>query len=134
MSGAGKSRIRPFASPEKYMRNADAIISNRLVASSSDISLVVDRDGIICDVGFGSDREVIENAREWVGKPWMDTVTVESRGKIEDLLKTEEETAPSAWRQVNHPTESGPDTPVMYRALARDADDYLVVAGRDIGG
>lgn len=114
------------------MRDSSATVTSRLIASSSDISLIIDRDGRVSDVGFGSDRDSLEDASDWVGRPWLETVTVESRRKIRDLLETTEETAPSPWRQVNHPAASGPDIPVMYRALARDAEGHLVVVGRDL--
>jgi transcriptional regulator PpsR len=114
------------------MRDTDPTVTSRLIASSSDISLIVDEDGIVIDVGFGSNRETIEDAETWVGRPWVETVTVESRPKIENLLETTEESAPSAWRQVNHPATSGLDTPVMYRAVARDVEGHLVVVGRNL--
>jgi transcriptional regulator PpsR len=114
------------------MRSSNATVTSRLIASSGDISLIIDKRGRVRDLGFGSDRETIEAARDWIGKPWIDTVTVESRPKIEALLKTTEDTAPSPWRQVNHPSDTGLDIPVMYRALARDTDDHLIVVGRDL--
>lgn len=114
------------------MRESSPMMTSQLVTSSGDISLVIDENDVICDVGFGSDKQVIEEALHWVGKPWVEVVTSECRGKIRDLLETTEESAPSAWRQVNHPTDSGADIPVMYRALARDADGHLVVVGRDL--
>jgi len=114
------------------MRNVDPMMASQMVASSGDISLVANEQGVITDVAFGDRRHVIAEAQGWVGKPWLETVTVESRPKIHDLLAITAETAPSAWRQVNHPARAGDDIPVLYRVVARDDDGQLIIVGRDL--
>lgn len=114
------------------MHNVDSMVAAQLVASSSDISLVVNDQGVISDVAFGDRRHTINEARSWVNKPWLDTVTVESRPKIHDLMAVTLETSPSAWRQVNHPSGNEDDIPVMYRVVTRNDDGQLIVVGRDL--
>jgi transcriptional regulator PpsR len=121
-----------FREPDRYLRDLGPQLAGRLVTSSSDISLVVDEGGIIRDVGFGDERNAIQEAREWVGQPWLETVTSESRPKIHDLLATTAVDAPSRWRQVNHPSEGHEDIPVLYRVIARDEDGHAIVVGRDL--
>jgi transcriptional regulator PpsR len=124
--------MTPFQSPERYMRNVNPMMASQLIASSSDLSLVIDHHGIVTDVAFGDRRHTISEADDWVGNPWLETVTVESRPKIHDLLAVTSESAPSAWRQVNHPAHAGDDIPVLYRAVTRDEDGQLIVVGRDL--
>ncbi len=67
----------------------------------------------------------------WIGKRWIDTVTVESRPRIEELLLDAEKAAPLRWRQVNHPVADGADLPVRYAAI-RIANGRVVAVGRDL--
>ena len=114
------------------MKGFDARQTGQVVASSNDISLVIDPEGEIIDIAFGDNQAVIEPAADWMGQQWIETVTIESRPKIRDLLAVKAEQAPSAWRQVNHPSLSGNDIPVLYRVLTRDMDGHLIVVGRDL--
>ncbi|HKJ15840.1 MAG TPA: transcriptional regulator PpsR [Xanthomonadales bacterium] len=124
--------MTPFREPEAYMRGFDARQIGHIVTSTNDISLVIDDEGVVLDVGFGARDSSVASAIEWVGKPWVETVTSECRNKISDLLSISSEDVPSPWRQVNHPTESGVDIPIMYRAVSRDDDGHLIVVGRDL--
>jgi transcriptional regulator PpsR len=124
--------MKPFREPELYMRECDPKMASFLVAASGDLSLVIDRQGVVADVAFGDERDPIKEAGDWVGEPWVDTVTPESRAKVHDLLTVTAETAPSPWRQVNHPDGGADDIPVLYRAVTRDADDNLIIVGRDL--
>jgi len=124
--------MTPFRKPELYMRGFDSTTTSKLVASSCDISLVIDEDGVVCDVGFGDDRSVIPEATGWVGQRWVDTVSIDSRQKIRDLLAIKADATPSPWRQVNQVSESGVDIPLLYRAVTRDEDGHLIVVGRDL--
>ncbi|MEJ2534086.1 MAG: transcriptional regulator PpsR [Gammaproteobacteria bacterium] len=103
-----------------------------LVAASGDLSLVVDREGVVADVAYGDERDPIREADDWVGKAWLETVTPESRPKVHDLLTVTAESAPSSWRQVNHPDGEAQDIPVLYRAITRDDEGNLIVVGRDL--
>jgi len=115
------------------MKGFDSRQTGRVVASSSDISLIIDPAGEVIDIAYGDSRVVIEPAEDWIGMQWIDTVSIECRGKVRDLLAIDSEHTPSGWRQINHPVENGgPDIPILYRALARDDDGHLIVVGRDL--
>jgi transcriptional regulator PpsR len=58
-------------------------------------------------------------------------VTVESRPKIEALLRDARNKAPR-WRQVNHPAEGSADVPVLYAAVDVGPDGRVVAVGRDL--
>ena len=53
---------------------------------------------------------------DWIGQPWAETVTVESRAKVESLLR--DAAGPPRWRQVNHPAVGGgSDWPILYSTV-----------------
>lgn len=106
-------------------------ISASLIASTNDISLVIDEDGVIVDVALGSPEADLEAAMAWLGKPWADTVTIESRPKI-DLLLKDPASKESRWRQVNHPLGESLDVPVMYKTIALKDDGRILAVGRDL--
>ncbi|MDJ0939131.1 MAG: transcriptional regulator PpsR [Woeseiaceae bacterium] len=104
-------------------------LSTQLIAESNDLSLVIDAEGVIQDVALGSNEPELEIALGWIGQPWIDTVTSESRGKIRDLLAVGDK--PSRWRQVNHPLDDDLDLPIMYKTM-RTADETTIAVGRDL--
>lgn len=112
----------------------DAGTASQLVAIASDVSVVVDAKGVVRDVSFASDELANDDYRAWIGKPWIDTVTRESRSKIEDMLREAEPGTPSRWRQVNHPSARGPDVPVRYAAIRTGQDGGIVAVGREMRG
>ncbi len=102
----------------------------RLVGSASDVALVLDNKGTVKDIAHGSDQP-IEESRQWVGRPWIETVTVESRSKVEDLLSAANDDTARP-RHVNHPSSSGPDVPILYRTVQIGKDGPIVAFGRDL--
>jgi transcriptional regulator PpsR len=121
-----------FQTPQESLGNLDTEVAAKLIASASDIALVVDREGVILDLAFGSDDLAREGYGKWLGKPWADTVTIESRPKIEELLKDVTAKSVSRGRHVNHTTQRGADLPVLYSALQLGHQDRVVAIGRDL--
>jgi transcriptional regulator PpsR len=116
----------------------DAAQAQRLIDAAGDIALVLDGDGNVLDVR-AHDHE-LEKAvrRDWRGKPWADTVTVESRDKVAALLADAIADSAGTPRQLNHPGRGGPDLPVLY-GVVRVAGNAkapaalrLVALGRDL--
>lgn len=111
----------------------DPRMTGSLVAAASDVSLVVDGDGVIRDAAFGADGLSEEAGETWLGRRWIDTVTVESRPKVLRLIEDAEPGAVTRWRQVNHPSaQGGADVPIRYAALRVPDDDRIIVIGRDL--
>lgn len=111
----------------------DPRTTGSLVAAASDVSLVVDGDGVIRDAAFGADGLSEEAGETWLGRRWIDTVTVESRPKVLSLLEDAGPGAVTRWRQVNHPSaQGGADVPIRYAALRIPDDDRIIVIGRDL--
>ena len=111
------------------LRNIDAA---SLIAAASDVALLVDANGVICDVAIGSDELSGLGSSEWIGRPWTETVTVESRPKVEALLQGAAEPSTQKWRHINHFTGQGSDVPVMYSAIQAGPEGQVVAIGRDL--
>lgn len=121
-----------FKTPKKTLGAVDAEAAAKLVAAASDVSLVVDGKGFIKDVAYSDPELGKSGVNDWVGQRWIDTVTIESRPKIEELLRDATTNARSRARQVNHPAPSGPDIPVQYSAISLGDSNKIVALGRDL--
>lgn len=103
-----------------------------LIAATSDLSLVVDHDGIVRDTMAGRADLEGQGIESWLGKPWIDTVTIESRPKIDALLRDAAPGTMTRWRQVNHPSPTGTDLPIRYATLRPRKDGPIIVVGQDL--
>lgn len=128
----------PNAAPARLTAPADSLgpvdpeSAAAAIVSSGDVTLVLDRAGVILDAAFGEQELAKDIYRDWIGRRWADTVTVESRPKIEDLLREAKPRAATRWRQVNYPAASGPDAPVRFSAVRFGADNRILAVGRDL--
>ncbi len=119
-----------FSSPLESLGSIDPETTAALLALASDVSLVIDSEGVIRDVAFGNEDLARDAYRDWIGRRWLDTVTVESKPKIQTLIH-EAGAQPSRWRQVNHPGPQGPDVPISYSVIRYHKDRRIVAVGRD---
>ncbi|MEJ1937738.1 PAS domain-containing protein, partial [Nostoc sp. NIES-2111] len=119
-----------FETPHESLADLDPDVAATLIAAAADVALVIDPDGVIRDISFGNEDLLNEGGDAWLGRKWSETVTVESRSKIEDLLKTATSAAPTRWRQVNHPSPRGPDLPVSYCTGRVGTEGRIVAIGR----
>ena len=103
----------------------------RLIADSHDVLLVVNAKGVIVDVALGPDTTDLDVVQEWLNKRWVDTTTVGSHTKIEDLLDPQAVNN-GRWRQVNHATGDTTDLPITYRSVQIDEDGTVLAVGRDL--
>jgi transcriptional regulator PpsR len=125
--------VKHFAAPKQLLADLDAEAVGTLVAATADVAVIVDREGTVRDLSYGSDELAAEWQRKWVGRPWAETVTVESRPKIDSLLHEAVAKAAPRWRQVNHPSyRKGPDIPVLYSAVQVGHEGRVVAVGRDL--
>lgn len=122
----------PFKSPKRFLGGLDATLTAKVIASAADIALIVD-NGVIKDLAVSNEELTREGCDAWRGRKWIETVTAESRDKIEDLLNGDA-ARPAVWRQVNHPTAHGPDIPIKYTAVRTSNDNRIVAIGRDLRG
>ncbi|WP_333841215.1 transcriptional regulator PpsR [Limnohabitans sp.] len=109
----------------------EAINFSKLLGMVSDVSLVIGPNGVIEDVSTGQDTMATLGCQGWLGKRWVDTVTTESKKKIEDLLTVKNETQGLLWRHVNHPMPSGGEAAIQYITVPLKANKLLAV-GRNL--
>ncbi len=121
----------PPAVLDQVAGHLDGEAVGRIVAASTDLSLVIDADGVIRDASIGTDLEA-ENIPGWLGRRWVDTVTVESRPKVDALLRDARPEGITRWRQVNHPSPSGIDLPIRYASIRPAKGGPILVLGRDM--
>ena len=125
-------RLGQFQAPDSLLGEIDASSAARLLSAAGDIALIIDQDGTIRDAAFASEDLSREYASTWIDRRWIETVTIESREKIKSLLKESHSGRSPRWRQVNHPSATGVDVPIMYSAVAVGSSGSVVAVGRDL--
>lgn len=108
-------------------------LAETLVAVAADIALVVDDRGVIQQVALGNNESVAAIANGWEGCSWLQTVSSDSRHKVEQMLRDVAATGTTRSRQVNHPSPSGGDLPITYSAIRLGEHGPLLAVGRDLG-
>jgi transcriptional regulator PpsR len=108
-------------------------LAQTFVSLASDIALVLDDDGVIRNVAQGSAEPLQQAAHEWIGRPWADTVTQDTRRKVELLLQEVTSTGLARSREINHPLDHGGSLAVAYTAIRLGLDGPLLAVGRDLG-
>lgn len=125
--------VEPFRAPKRTLGDLDADAAAKLITAAADIAVVIDGKGIVRDIAVGSEEMSHEGYGSWVGQRWIDTVTVESRPKVEELLLEATTNTAPRWRQVNHPSaRGGADVPVRYSAVQIGSSGRIVAVGRDL--
>ncbi len=139
--GPQEHSVGRFEAPQLFLADLEADVAASLITTAADVVLIVDGDGVIRDLAFGSDELMGQGYQEWVGQPWSQTVTVESRPKVEAMLKEAGQGNAAKWRHVNHPSASGADLPLSYAAVRVRSGGkkkgslprhHTVVFGRDL--
>jgi transcriptional regulator PpsR len=126
------SALARFAAPLESFGSIETQAVASMLVAASDVALVVDAQGVILDAAFGNSDLAKDSYRDWIGRRWVDTVSIDSRSKIEELVRDATPQAASRGRQVNHPAVEGPDVPVRYSAIRFGADRRMVAVGRDL--
>ena len=121
-----------FKTPDSWLGPLDAHVAAMLVGVAGDIVLCLDPQGVIREIGYGSTDLSPESFDPWTGQKWIDTVTVESRVKIEQMLAGAVSEAQPKWREINQILADGTQFPVRYSVVKVDRDGRLVALGRDL--
>lgn len=107
-------------------------LAKTFVSLASDIALVIDGSGVIRSVAQGHADPIAPGASTWVGRQWVDTVSGDTRTKIENLLKEVADTGIARRREVNHPLTPGVSIPVAYTAIRLGVGGPVLAVGRDL--
>jgi len=109
----------------------DSSTFSQLLGVVSDVTLVMNLQGVIEDVSTGRDTLAALGCQTWVGRRWMDTVTSESRIKIQEMLQSQGAPELMRWRHVNHVSPVGNEVALQYVVLPLGAGKLLAM-GRDL--
>jgi transcriptional regulator PpsR len=121
-----------FANPDVMPGALSARVAASLLAAVGDVAFVLAGDGTILDVAVSQGDLAHYGFNDWIGDAWIDTVTVESRPKVAEMLAAAANHDPvPRWRQVNHPAAGG-DVPVRYMMVTLGHDDRVIAIGRDM--
>ncbi|MEQ1800670.1 MAG: transcriptional regulator PpsR [Gammaproteobacteria bacterium] len=123
--------VTPFHKPQDAVAGLDPQAAADLIAAAADVTLIIDGEGVVRDIAFGSQDLEAEGYASWIGKPWVETVTVESRPKVAALLRDAGSGGATRRRQVNHPSAQG-DVPILYGTVKVGDDGRIVAVGRDL--
>jgi PAS domain-containing protein len=106
-------------------------LATAFASLTGDIALVIDPAGVIRDVALAGACGG-HPAGEWVGRVWAETVTGDTRRKIELLLQETSDPGVTRRREVNHPSHGGADIPMSYAAVRLGLDGPVIAVGRDL--
>ena len=107
-------------------------LAKAFVSLTSDIALVIDKAGVIQNVAQGESDPLLPQAGDWVGRPWADTVSGDTRAKIDKLMEEVNASGIARRREVNHSFEHGVSIPVAYTAIRFGSDGPVLATGRDL--
>ena len=88
-----------------------------VIQAGSDLAIVMDEQAVILGLAFGNSELYSKNLQAWVGKNWEETVSLESRIKVQTLLKDAKESGTSRLRQINVAIPGAADLPFLCAAI-----------------
>ncbi|MDJ0614315.1 MAG: transcriptional regulator PpsR [Rhizobiaceae bacterium] len=129
---AGSTSEMSFLDGESHFGNLESSQIVSILGASSDVVLVVGKDGEIKDASFRSQDLFAIGGRSWVGRNIHDVVTIESEPKVREMLEDLNASSTGASREINHVMLDGDDTPVSYQAIQLNKDGDALFFGQDI--
>ncbi len=126
--------MRTFTSPQALLGDLDNASVSRLIGAASDITLVLNHNGVILDTAFQSVKllEALNDSVGWVGQAFGSIVASDSRTKTASLLQNAMERGEPKWRHVNHRTKDGRVIPVLYCCVGIGGNGRMMAFGRDL--
>lgn len=118
MQNAEGHNIGRFAQATRFLSELDADTTASLISAAADLVLVIDEGGVIRDAAFGSEELLSHGYPQWVGKTWAQTVTKDSRPKVDAMLRDLGNGKGARWRHLNHATQDGSELPLSYSVVA----------------
>lgn len=109
----------------------DGKVAAKVVAAGGDVAMIIDSGGFIRDLAINSREMVNDGFEGWLDRRWADTVTSDSRQKIEEMLRDAACDAGARWREINHPTAGGAAVAVRYITVSAGEDGRVIAIGRD---
>ena len=134
---ASEQSLGRFGNAQSLLGHLDANVISNLITTTSDVVLVMDEYGFIEDAAFANQELLTIGRAHWVGKPWGQTVTEESRTKVNALLRDMGSDKSTKWRQLNQSADNGTDLPLSYSVITvpsgkTDGRVRALAFGRDL--
>lgn len=105
-------------------------LADTFVALACDIALVVDGSGRIVSLAQHDAHPIAPGG--WIGSHWLDTVSADSRDKVEQMLGEVASLGQARRRELNHPQAIGGPTPVAYSAARLGDHGPILAVGHDL--
>ena len=75
-----------FSKPESVLAETDPATIGAIIATASDVALVVDAGGMLQDFAIGAEGLDGAEFADWLGTPIEELVSPDSRGKLAELI------------------------------------------------
>lgn len=124
--------LKKFKTAKIALGNLDAEADAELIVAAAGIVLIIDERGVIRDGASGSDDLYAPIQGEWLGRAWLDTVTLESGPKVLAMLQDLGLKTAGRSREVNRPAARGADVRILYSAIQVGRQGRVVVLGREL--
>ncbi len=125
----------PLSGNQTFLRGTlgglESPVAERVVAAGGDVTMVIDRHGFIRDMALGTESMAGDGVDSWLDRRWSDTVTLESKHKIDELLRDAVSHGRTRWREVNQITSAPASLMVRYVALDAGREGHVIAIGRD---
>jgi transcriptional regulator PpsR len=109
----------------------DASVAKKVVAAGGDVAMVIDRHGVICDLAVSNEAIARDGADAWLDRRWADVVTLDSKKKVDELLRDALHDGPTRWREVNQVTPTQKSLMFRFTALDAGREGQVIAIGRD---
>lgn len=107
-------------------------LAQAFASLACDLALVLDVNGVVTRVALGPAGNLTQATADWVGRLLVDTVTTDSRHKIDSLLAEAASLGLARRREVNLPVLQGATIPLAYTALRLGAGGPTLAVGQDL--
>ena len=124
--------IAGFAGADRWFSGLGARAAASLIAAAADVALVVDAGGVVRDISYSAQEPPPPGLDRWIGRPWPELVTIESKPKVEALLRDATSAGPTRGREINHMAAGERDVPIRFSAIRMDEDGRVLAIGRDL--
>lgn len=124
--------IAGFSQADKWFAGLEPTTAARIVSAGADIALVVDGEGVVRDVAYSANDPAPRSIEDWIGRSWADLVTIESRPKVEALMRDAAPVGPTRGREINLGRPGEASIPVRFSAMRLPAGGRVLALGRDL--
>jgi len=129
---AVENLISGFAKAQEWFADLEPFAAARLISAGADIALMVDQAGVVRDVAYTATDQAPASMEDWVGRRWTDIVTIESRPKVEALIRDAGPTGPTRGREINLIDPGDASMPVRFSAMRLARNGHVLAIGRDL--